>query len=181
MCSRTRRLPDSLVPFSKALSGVLRHRAPELGIRMQSDGYADVNEVLRSLSGGRWWRDTSMTKEEAFRFVAQHSLHSDGCPRFELRMCEMASSPDVAGQRADQGSEKPLTWRVFYDHRYSRMCIIMMPKPAEVRINTMSSISTTTTTTTTTTIAAAFVRTLLICVFNHVAKANVANVASRST
>uniref|UniRef100_A0A7S4S1B9 2'-phosphotransferase n=1 Tax=Alexandrium monilatum TaxID=311494 RepID=A0A7S4S1B9_9DINO len=70
------RLPDRLAKLSRAMSGILRHRAHEEGVRLSSDGFARLSEVLRILHG-------RYSVAEALATVRQ-SVYRDGSPRFEL-------------------------------------------------------------------------------------------------
>jgi len=58
------------------MSGILRHRAHEEGVRLSSDGFARLSEVLRILHG-------RYSVAEALATVRQ-SVYRDGSPRFEL-------------------------------------------------------------------------------------------------
>ena len=83
--ARGHRNGDGDVKLSKALSWLLRHGAKNEGIRLTSDGFADLKEILKHRSfAGRF------TVADVERVVA-----NDAKQRYTLRRCGGEGSVDV--------------------------------------------------------------------------------------
>ena len=72
---RDRSLPPPLRRVSRALSKVLRHRADRYGLKLQPDGFAPLEDVLRAVD----------VPAERVRRTVKSSRDRDGMPRFELQ------------------------------------------------------------------------------------------------